>query len=741
MKLRVFCTAAAALIFLLPLKAQFSEIQIDSLWNIFNNEALEEEIRAEAMLELIWDRHFSTDISLYDLALKLNKLEIAQSDKYQGVINIMRGYAFLGGDITPDPDIPQLNAEQSFMKSIDLLEKVDYPLGLACALNGMGRYYQNHGNREKSMHFFEMSLAISEPYQFYSIQGYTNTNIGNILRDSKDHQKCMDYYTRGKVAFEKARDKMGNMFAGMSMVYYFRNRGQYQRAIDTLSKLEILGEGFLSVQHIEIIRTKGDIHRLIEQFPQALEYYKKSLAMAQEIDNSWEISVAHYNLGVTYSEAKDFDKALYHADQSLAIAKKLNNLYRLSFAYYLFGEIYLTKGDYKKSIENFSESLELEKKQNSDEGQAYAYAGIAECFLSLGDFKKAIENGNRAYELFNGIGLVIEVRDVSEILYKANNELGMDAEAFRYLEVFSEMSDSIKSTETSQILQQQEFESQKKLDSLKQIEKLQKIELAHQREVFIKDRNRNLAIGSGIFFLLLAGGIYSRLSYIRKSKAVIEKEKERSEDLLLNILPAEIAEELKLKGSADARDFELVSVLFTDFIGFTNISENLSAKELVAEINHCFKAFDHICEKYDIEKIKTIGDAYMAAGGLPAPSENSVKNTVQAAIEMAKFIEQRKKEREANSKVPFEMRVGIHSGNVVAGIVGVRKFQYDVWGDTVNTASRMESNGEVGKVNISQSTYELLKNDPDFKFESRGKIEVKGKGKIDMYFVSLLGTK
>ena len=141
--------------------------------------------------------------------------------------------------------------------------------------------------------------------------------------------------------------------------------------------------------------------------------------------------------------------------------------------------------------------------------------------------------------------------------------------------------------------------------------------------------------------------------------------------------------------------------------------------------------------KYTIEKIKTIGDAYMAAGGLPVTSDASVKNTVLAALEMQLFIAKRKADRDAKGLPAFEMRVGIHTGPIVAGIVGVRKFQYDIWGDTVNTASRMESNGEIGKVNISQTTYELLKADHEFAFESRGKIEAKGKGELDMWFVSL----
>jgi adenylate cyclase len=242
-------------------------------------------------------------------------------------------------------------------------------------------------------------------------------------------------------------------------------------------------------------------------------------------------------------------------------------------------------------------------------------------------------------------------------------------------------------------------------------------------------------MGGGVFVLLLAIGLYNRLRFVRKSKASLQVEKDRSEDLLLNILPKEIAQELKLHGKAEARNFDLVSILFTDFKGFTEASAKMSAALLVGEINACFEAFDGIIEKYKVEKIKTIGDSYMATGGLPIPTDDSVKNTVLAALEMQAFITKRKADNEAQNKPAFEMRVGIHTGPVVAGIVGVKKFQYDIWGDTVNTASRMESSGEVGKVNISQSTYKIIKNESEFVCVSRGKIEAKGKGDIDMYFV------
>ena len=216
-------------------------------------------------------------------------------------------------------------------------------------------------------------------------------------------------------------------------------------------------------------------------------------------------------------------------------------------------------------------------------------------------------------------------------------------------------------------------------------------------------------------------------------------EKQKSDDLLLNILPEEVANELKEKGSADAKQFDMVTVMFTDFKGFTKISERLSPSQLVEEIHICFKAFDAIIAKHNIEKIKTIGDAYMCAGGLPVSNETHAIDVVKAAIEIRQFMQEHLEQKKLVGEEVFEIRIGIHTGPVVAGIVGIRKFAYDIWGDTVNVASRLESSGEAGKINISGSTYEYVKD--QFACIHRGKIEAKNKGQIDMYFVENASVK
>jgi len=224
-----------------------------------------------------------------------------------------------------------------------------------------------------------------------------------------------------------------------------------------------------------------------------------------------------------------------------------------------------------------------------------------------------------------------------------------------------------------------------------------------------------------------------RTKEIEKQKEIIEAAKLQSDSLLLNILPGEIADELKKFGKSYARKHDQVSVLFADIKGFTSIAEKLTPVKLVTQLDEVFGAFDNIIAKHGMEKIKTIGDAYMCACGLPlADNENAIKS-VNAALDMQQFIKEFGAANKIQNLPVFEIRIGIHTGPLVAGVVGLKKFAYDIWGDAVNLASQMEQHSEPGKVNISGETYSLVKN--AFNCTYRGKIEAKSKGEVDMYFV------
>jgi len=235
----------------------------------------------------------------------------------------------------------------------------------------------------------------------------------------------------------------------------------------------------------------------------------------------------------------------------------------------------------------------------------------------------------------------------------------------------------------------------------------------------------NVSITGFICLILIS----SMSALIDKSEESLMAEQKKSDDLLHNILPANIIRDLKESGTTIPKRHKNITILFTDFEGFTELVESISAITLVNELNDIFGRFDDIMEETEVEKIETIGDAYMAACGLEKEMENHATNCIKAAQMMLYYLEERNKSHE----IKWRMRVGIHSGTIVAGVVGKKKFAYDLFGDAINTASRIESAGEPGKINISSSTYELVKN--DFTFLSRGKIFAKGKGELEMYFV------
>lgn len=248
---------------------------------------------------------------------------------------------------------------------------------------------------------------------------------------------------------------------------------------------------------------------------------------------------------------------------------------------------------------------------------------------------------------------------------------------------------------------------------------------------FVRPEDRlNDVIGQFLFVQILCAATVIIL------KNHFNEERNKSEKLLRNILPEHVADELKKYNRVTPMHFNAATVLFTDMVGFTKIAERLSPAELIQELDACFAAFDEIIRKFGMEKIKTIGDAYMAAGGIPDISQSHALDSVLAAMQMQHFMLHMRKEKEAKNQPFWQIRLGIHTGPLVAGVIGTEKFSYDVWGDTVNTASRMESSGAPEMVNISRSTYDMVSD--FFICEYRGKLVAKNKGEVDMYFVKRL---
>lgn len=608
--------------------------------------------------------------------------------------------------------------------------------GKADALNFMGVSKTLIGNYQIALEYFEKSLDITNKIKDRKRKSVSLANIAVIYDNMGDYSKALEYNNWNIKNSEELGDTNGLLRCYNNIGIIYDNMGDNIRALEYYSECLKLSK--------EVKNNRGIASSLInigmilsdqKHYKKAKEYIEKSLLHSELAKDPSNIANAYNNLGYIFGEQGKYDQAFDFYNRGLKKYIEINEKKGVASSLFSLGDLKLNQKLYNDALWYFNESLELYEELELSLDLANNLNKNGKSYLALGQISKAIKNCKRGFEISKKIGAIEVEKESCECLYDLYKKKGDTKNALLYHERMKVLGDSVKFEETSKKLLMMEFKKQLTADSLEKEKEKLETKLEYQELLAEENNIRNIAVGSGILLLMIVGGLYTRMRYIRGSRTEAEYEKDRSNNLLLNILPAEIAEELKEKGKSEARNFDNVSILFTDFKEFTQTSEKLSAKELVEEINVCFEFFDSVCDKYNIEKIKTIGDSYMAAGGLPIPKLESTKNTILAALEMCDFIKKREHILLAKDKLPFQMRVGISTGPVVAGIVGTKKFQYDIWGDTVNTASRMETAGEVGRVNVSQFTYKMLKEDPDFIFAPRGKIEAKGKGEIDMYFV------
>ncbi len=608
---------------------------------------------------------------------------------------------------------------------------------LADSLLNISKVEVKNGDYKKAYHFIEKSIAIFEELQDNKSIGNCYYQVAIINYYQGEYDKALTSFENCKSYYHKANyiEGVASATNNKGAIYYYL--GNLSKALDNYKKAIQIHEDLKNeVQVAGITQNIGNIYIQLNDFANAKKYFKIAKQIYTNNADDRALSLVLSAIGNVYLKEKEYEIALKNLETSLKLATKYNEKQTQAEVFFNLGKLYEAKKNYPKSVSYYNQSLNTAKEIKSNLKESSSLIALGSIQLKLNKKVQAIKNCKRGLELAKKLNIISIQEEGCKCLYEIYKSLNQASKALFYNEQMHLLRDSLNLKQTTDKILNMEFEKEMLLDSIMHVEKERKAELEYQQIVAKKEKQRNIFIIVGCFALVIAAGIFSRLNFVKKSKARLQIEKDLSEHLLLNILPEEIAEELKEKGFVDAQDFETASILFTDFKSFTETASHLSPQELVEEINVYFKAFDGIMEHYNIEKIKTIGDAYMAVGGLSKPAISAVKNTILAAIDMQAFVCKRKRENNAQNKPAFEMRVGIHVGPIVAGIVGVKKFQYDIWGDTVNTASRMESNGLVGKVNISQDTYELVKNEDDLAFEYRGKVAAKGKGELDMYFVA-----
>jgi len=626
--------------------------------------------------------------------------------------------------------------------------------GAAKAYTNIGVIYDSQSDYVKALEYYFKSLKIQEALGSQKGIAYAYNNIGIIYNKQADNIKALDYFLKSLKIKEDLGDKKAISGSYRNLGAFYHLQSDYLKALTYYFKsLKVDEERGYKKGIADSYTNIGVIYHDQNDSFKALEYYFKALKIYELLNDKEQIADSYNNIGIIYDLQSDNSKALDFYFKSLVLKEELSDSQGMANTYINIGELFvkcfendsshtglrlLSSGLYINHDALLDSALVLEnkalnicRKLGYKRGMIYCLSAIGNIYFNQNKYKEAVRQFQEAYYLADSIMALKEQMESAKYISISYKKMKQYEKGLGWHETYSQLKDSVFNDEKNEELTKKamnyEFEKKETIAKAEQEKKnvIALKELQKQKLV------RNGFVGGFTVVLLFAGVFFTQ-------RNKISKEKKRSDELLLNILPAEVAEELKNKGSAEARQFDDVTVLFTDFKNFTQISENLSPSELVAEIHTCFKAFDTIMGIHKIEKIKTIGDSYMAAGGLPVANKTNATDVVTAALEIQQFMEEHTRNKNREGKEIFEIRIGIHTGPVVAGIVGIKKFAYDIWGDTVNIASRMETSGEAGKVNISGSTYELVKT--QFNCIPRGKIQAKNKGEIDMYFVESINS-
>ena len=587
----------------------------------------------------------------------------------------------------------------------------------------LSKYYFSI-NPTQSIKFCEEAKAISNKLKYTKGLALSHKNIGIANYMQSKYVEAIQNWNISLEIYKGLEDKIGqsNILSNLGAIYF--NQADDTKAIEYyLQSLKLAEELNDSLRLATVLLNIGSVYlNKKATYNNALDYFLRSKPICEALQDQVILGTVYVNLGEIYYEKEKLDSALFYLQKSLVIYKGSENI---PYSYIYIGKVYSKKGDYDNAIINENLAFEIAEKLNGKLDMARALLALGNTYKLKGEVEKAISYFQKGISIAIEIKATIELKDLYQGISESYNLLSDFNNAYKYQTLLLGIKDTIYNNETDKKLGSLmfNFEIEKKEGQINLLTKDKEIQdQVIQRQKMIRN---TFIIGFAI--VIIFAGIFL------KQRNKISKEKQRSEELLLNILPEETAEELKNTGTATAKSYDSVTVLFTDFKDFTKLSELLTPKELVAEINECFSVFDAIMHKYGIEKIKTIGDAYMAAGGLPTINETHPFDVVKAALEIRDFMQKLGETKQAEGKLFFRIRIGIHTGPVVSGIVGTKKFAYDIWGDTVNTASRMESSGEIGKVNISESTFNLIKD--EFQCVHRGKLAAKNKGEIDMYFV------
>jgi adenylate cyclase len=564
----------------------------------------------------------------------------------------------------------------------------------------------------------------------------TKTNLSSLEKMELLRNMAFNEVTNNQLSIKYANKLVALAVKEKNYLYlhrgYFQKANKYLLLGDLDLALEIFFKSLEAAKKASFLVGQGtcivaiaDIYSSMGNSKNAKYYYTQGIKLLRKTDNTVGLATALLNAGDQYLKNKNYKVALQYFNEASTLFQKVDYASGTAYSLGNIGMVYAEQGKNDLAKKYIGNAIELLEELEDYYAIADYLTYMSDIYSNQNDYKTALSYAKRSLDIALKYGLKEQISESNLHLSDLYQKKGNTDASLQHYKNHIIYRDSITNLESVQQIAdlRTDFEVSQKQTEIDLLDQKRK----NQRIV-------TYAIGIALFFIaLLAFLWYRRYLFIKKTKNIIENERDRSDKLLLNILPEETAAELKINGKVKAKKHEMVSVFFSDFVGFTNYSENLTPEELVKTVDFYFSKFDAIMEVYGLEKIKTIGDAYMCAGGLNGNEKDATHQMILAAKEIIAFVENTKK-NSLSHELTFDIRIGINSGPLVAGVVGSKKFAYDIWGDTVNVASRMESMSQPGKINISEGTYSLIKD--RWSCEFRGEIEVKNRGLLNMYFVN-----
>jgi len=600
---------------------------------------------------------------------------------------------------------------------VELGESLSLEEHTADGYNYIGYAYYNNDEINKALYNFQLAYNISIKIDYIHGHAFSKNGYGLVAYAMGDYNSSMKFFDESLEQYTMAGDLFGKGLGLGNKGAVYESLGSYDKAVDHyLEALRLFEEIDNQEEIANISLNIGHVNGQMDNLEQTLEYYSRAMEIYKSIDYDLGIAIASNNLADFLKTIGNYEEAHKSYLNALTIYSEYNKLDEIAAVLNNLGYIFETSGQLEEALEFYNNALDICQTTGNMESCIIYFNNIGSVYHKLGNYDYAIDNHYTALKtaerLSNGRGLESSLRNLA-IDYKA---IGNLEESNNYYAQYAEIKDALHSQESYKQFANSEvvYETEKK-----------DAQIIEQKEDIIRRQRRNIILLIGIVISLIVLIVVSILG------AIISKERKKSDKLLLNILPARVAKELKDTGKTTPESFENVTVYFSDIVSFTKTSAKLDPEFLINELSDIFTTFDNIMELHQCERIKTIGDAYFAVCGLPAPDENHAENIINSSMEILDALHKRNE----NSEIQWRIRIGVHTGKVTGGVVGVKKYIYDVFGDTINTASRMESNSEPMRINVSEETFSLVSD--KYKFIKRDPLEVKGKGVFQMYFLDI----